>query len=64
MHPNGPGEGGTTRRPGWAPIELSWALDDEENPASVTIYSGDGSEVYTHWITIDVCYAVTLEEAV
>ena len=41
-------------------FELSFAIDDETNPAWVTVYSAKADEIDTHWISIDVAYAIDL----
>jgi hypothetical protein len=34
-------------------FDLAWAFDDVVKPDSVTIFSEEGAEIRTHWITIE-----------
>lgn len=43
-------------------FELSFAVDDEDDPSEVTVFPEDGSTPTTTWITIDVEHAVDLED--
>ena len=42
-------------------FELEYLFDDADDPAEVTVFSPDGEDVTTHWITIDIDAAVPIE---
>lgn len=39
----------------------SWAYDDPEEPTTLTIYSESEPEIHTQWISVDVRFAIELE---
>lgn len=44
-------------------FEISYLLDDRENPTEVTVFPGtEDYDLSTHWITIDAGHAVPLED--
>lgn len=45
-------------------FELSFAVDDEEDPSEVTVFPEDGATPTTTWITMDVEHTVDLEDVV
>jgi len=45
-------------------LDLYCAVDDEDDPTQVTIYSERDGELPTHWISMDVEHAVALDEMV
>lgn len=45
-------------------FELEAAYDDPENPGTVTVHPADPEDPTTEWLTIDVGFAVPIEETV
>lgn len=45
-------------------VDLLYAVDDESDPRSVTVYPRDPDDVTTTWLTMDVEHAVDLAEMV
>lgn len=45
-------------------FDLSYDVDDPEDPSQVTVYSEKTGESVTHWITIDIATAVDLADIV
>lgn len=43
-------------------FDLSYAVDDEEEPTSVTVFPGDTIDDLTTWISVDVDAAIDLED--
>jgi len=41
-------------------FELSFDFDDDERPRWVTVYSEQEDEIATHWLSIEVDYAIDL----
>lgn len=42
-------------------VDLVHAVDDEDDPRSVTVYPRDCDELTTTWLTMDVEHVVDLE---
>ncbi|GCF12251.1 hypothetical protein Harman_01860 [Haloarcula mannanilytica] len=41
---------------------LDCAVDDEDNPTQLTVFSDRDHELPTHWISVDIDHAVALDE--
>ena len=41
-------------------FDLSYTVDDEDDPAWIAVYAAGEEEFATHWITVDVDSAVDL----
>lgn len=43
-------------------FDLDYGFDDEEEPATVTVYDPDPDRITASWITMDVQWAVSLDD--
>lgn len=42
-------------------FDLEYLFDDQDDPTEVTIFSPGNDDITTHWLTIDVDSAVSIE---
>jgi hypothetical protein len=45
-------------------FDLSYDIDEREDPTRLTVYSEASNETSTHWITVDMDHAVDTRDTV